>query len=169
MSLKRRLALFLLVASLAPLAGVGFAVLARSQRELARRAAAEEEARARSGAAGVAAALADVDGALGTLAETWRPDRLSYRELRGMLLVLSRQVPSSDAGVVVDADGSARAVLGESSEPSTRAFVDAVRGAKGAPVGPLALRAYDDPERGWQLAAVKAVTVADHRDWLVGV
>jgi two-component system NtrC family sensor kinase len=169
MSLKRRIALFLLVASLAPLVGVGFAVLARSQRELARRTAAEHEARARSGAAGIATALADVDGALGALAQTWRPDRLTYRELRGMLLVLSRQVPSSDGGVVVDADGSARAALGDGSSASTRAFVDAVRGARGAPVGRLVLRAYDDPERGWQIAAARAVTVVDGRDWLVGV
>ncbi len=169
MTLKRRIALFLLVASLAPLVGVGFAVLARSQRELARRAAAEHEARARSGAAGIAAALADVDGSLASLAQTWRPDRLTYRELRGMLLVLSRQVPSSDGGVVVDADGSARAVLGDGSAVSTRAFVDAVRGARGAPVGRLVLRAYDDPDRGWQIAAARVVTVVDGRDWLVGV
>ncbi|HEX9049279.1 MAG TPA: ATP-binding protein [Anaeromyxobacter sp.] len=169
MTLRRRIALFLLVASLAPLVGVGFAVVARSQRELARRVAAEHEARARSGAAGIAAALADVDGSLASLAESWRPDRLTYRELRGMLLVLSRQVPSSDAGVVADADGSARAVLGDGSEASTRAFVDAVRGARGAPVGRLVLRAYDDPDRGWQIAAARAVTVVDGREWLVGV
>ena len=169
MTLQRRIALFLLVASLAPLVGVGFLVLARAQRELARRTAAEYEARARSGAAAIAAALADVDASLGSLAETWRPDRLRYPELRGMLLVLSRQVPSSDGGVVVDADGSARAVLGEGSETATRAFVDAVRAARGAPTGRLVLRAYDDPERGWQLAAARAVTVVDGRDWLVGV
>ncbi|HET8542620.1 MAG TPA: HAMP domain-containing sensor histidine kinase [Anaeromyxobacter sp.] len=169
MTLQRRIALFLLAASVAPLVGVGFAVLSASQRELARRAAAEHEARARSGAASIAAALADVDASLGALTETWRPDRLSYGELRGMLLVLSRQVPSSDAGVVADADGSARAVLGEGSATATRAFVDAVRAAKGAPLGSLVLRAYDDPERGWQLAAARAVTVVDGRDWLVGV
>ncbi len=169
MTLRRRIALFLIAAALAPLVGVGFAVLARSQRELARRAAAEHEARARSGAASVATGLADLDASLGALAETWRPDRLTYRELRGMLLVLSRQVPSSDAGVVVDADGSARAVLGGGSAPATRAFVDAVRAARGAPVGRLVLRAYDDPEGGWQLAAARAITVVDGRDWLVGV
>jgi signal transduction histidine kinase len=169
MSLQRRIALFLLAASLAPLVGVGFAVLAGSQRELARRAAAEHEARARSGAASLAADLADVDGALAGLADTWRPDRLHEDELRGMLVVLSRQIPSADAGVVVDADGSARAALGERTQPATRAFVEAVRDSRGAPPGRLVLRAYDDPERGAQLAAVRAVPGADGRAWLVGV
>jgi signal transduction histidine kinase len=168
-SLRRRIALFLLVAALAPLVGVGFAVLSRSQRELSRRAAAEHEARARSGAAGIAAGLADVDGALAALAETWRPDRLADDELRGMLVVLSRQVPSSDAGAVVDAAGSARAALAEGPEPSTLAFVEAVRAARGAPFGRLVVRAYDDPARGWQLAAARAVPGADGRAWLVGV
>ena len=68
MTLQRKLALFLLVASLAPVAGVGFPILAWSQRELGRRASAEHLARARSGAASIAADLAHVDATLSAIA-----------------------------------------------------------------------------------------------------
>ncbi len=168
MTLQRKLAVFLVVASLAPVVGVGFAVLSGAQRELGRRIEAEHRARAESGAIAIASEIADVDEALSALSETWRPDRLREDELRGMLVVLSRQVPKSDAGAVVDADGSARAALGEGGERATRAFIEAVRSSASAPPGRLVLRAYDDPERGWQLAAVRSVSAGDGRPWLVG-
>ncbi len=95
MTLQRKLALFVVVAALAPLVGVAFAVLGRAQAELSRRAAAEHLARARAGAVAIAAELAAVDSSLEALADTWRPDRLREEELRGMLVVLSRQVPAA--------------------------------------------------------------------------
>lgn len=168
MTLQRKLALFVVAAALAPLVGVAFAVLRASQDELARRAAAEHAARARAGAVAVAAELSAVDGALAGLAETWRPDRLAEDELRGMLVVLSRQVPSADASVVVDGAGSARAVFA-GERGGTGPFVEAVRSTRDAPEGRLVLSAYDDDAGGWQLAAVRAVQAADGQRWLVGV
>jgi two-component system NtrC family sensor kinase len=165
-TLQRKLALFLVAAALAPLAGVGFAVVGRAQAALERRAAAEQQARAQSGAVAVAAELSEIDQALQALGETWRPDRLREEELRGLLVVLSRQIPSTDAGAIVDADGSARAAVGEGGERATRAFVEAVRSAAGAPAARVLL-AYDDPGRGWQLAAVRAVPAKGGRSWLL--
>ncbi len=158
MTLQRKLALFLVAASLAPLVGVGFAVVGRAQSALARKAAAEQQARAQSGAIAIAAQLGEIDQALAAVGETWRPDRLRPEELRGLLVVLSRQIPSADAGAIVDADGSTRAAVGEGGERATQAFVDAVRTSARASAGPAArlLLAYDDPGRGWQLAAVRA-------------
>ncbi len=169
MTLQRKLALFVVAAALAPLVGVAFAVLCGAQEELGRRAAAEHLARARAGAVSIAAELAAVDAALGGLAETWHPDRLGEEELRGMLVVLSRQVPAADASAIVDGAGSARAVLAGSGESgTTERFVTAVRSSATAPEGRLVLRAYDDAE-GWQLAAVRAVPARDGRRWLVAV
>ncbi len=168
MSLQRKLALFLVVTALAPLVAVGFAVTGRAQRELSRRAAAEHLARARAGAASIAADFAQVDAAIAGLAETWRPDRLGEDELRGMLVVLSRQVPAADASAIVDARGSSRAVVGGGSSAGIDTFLAAVRSSASAPPGRLVLRAYDDPDRGWRLAAVRAVATETGGTWLLG-
>jgi signal transduction histidine kinase len=168
-TLQRKLALFVVVAALAPLVGVAFAVLGRAQAELSRRAASEHVARARAGAVAIAADLAAVDAALEALAETWRPDRLREEELRGMLVVLSRQVPAADASAVVDGAGSARAVFAEGGRAETDAFVTAIRDSGSAAAGGLVLAAYDEPGSGWRLAALRGVAAADGRRWLVGV
>ena len=168
MTLQRKLALFVVVAAVAPLVGVGFAVLAGTQRELGRRAVAEHEARARSAAAAVATDIAAVAGALEALSEAWRPEALGERELAGLLFVLSRQLPASNGGAIVDPDGIARAVQGEGGKPAAEALVAALRASASTPPGRLALRAYDDPARGWQLAALHAVPARDGRSWLVG-
>jgi signal transduction histidine kinase len=166
-TLQRKLALFVVAAALAPLVGVAFAVLRATQDELARRAAAEHAARARAGAIAIAAELAELDGALAALADTWRLDRLAEEELRGMLVVLARQVPAADASAVVDAAGSARAAFAGDPRHPTDRFVEAVRTSPRAPEGRLLLRAYDD-EGGWRLAAVRVVP-ARGGPWLVGV
>jgi two-component system, NtrC family, sensor kinase len=168
MTLQRKLALFLVVAAVAPLVGVGFAVLSGTQRELGRRTVADHEARARSAAAAVATDIAAVTGALEALSDTWRPDRLGERELAGLLFVLSRQLPASNGGAIVDPDGVARAVQGEGGSAAAQALVAALRASASTPPGRLALRAYDDPARGWQLAALRAVPARDGRSWLVG-
>ncbi len=169
MTLQRKLAVFVVVAALAPLVGVAFAVLGRAQGELSRRAAAEHLARARTGAVAIAAELAEIDAALEALAETWRPDRLREEELRGMLVVLSRQVPAADASAVVDGAGSARAVFAEGGRAETDAFVTAIRTSGNAAAGRLVLAAYDEPGSGWRLAALRGVAAGDGRRWLVGV
>ncbi len=168
MTLQRKLALFLVLAAVAPLAGVGFAVLAGTQRELGRRAVTDQESRARSAATALAAEIAAVAGALEALSDGWRPDALGERELAGLLFVLSRQIPASNGGAIVDADGIARAVQGEGGAASTQALVAALRASASTPAGRLALRAYDDPARGWQLAALRAVSARDGGSWLVG-
>jgi two-component system, NtrC family, sensor kinase len=61
MTLRRKLALFLLAASLAPVAGVAFPVLSWAQREVAARVAAESLARAQVAAARASADLSDAD------------------------------------------------------------------------------------------------------------
>jgi two-component system, NtrC family, sensor kinase len=165
-TLQRKLTLFLVAASLAPLAGVGFAVVGRAQAALERKAAAEQQARAQSGAIAIAAELSEIDQALLALGETWRPDRLREEELRGLLVVLSRQIPSTDAGAIVDAHGSARAAVGEGGERATHAFVEAVRSAAATPASRVLL-AYDDPDRGWQLAAVRAIPATGGGSWLL--
>jgi C4-dicarboxylate-specific signal transduction histidine kinase len=85
-----------------------------------------------------------------------------------MLVVLSRQVPAADASAIVDAHGSARAVIDGGAAAATDAFVAAVRSTAAAPPRRLVLRAYDDPERGWRLAAVRAVPAAAGGAWLLG-
>jgi signal transduction histidine kinase len=167
-TLQRKLALFVVAAALAPLVGVAFAVLGRAQAELSRRAAAEHLARARAGAVAIAADLSAVDGALGGLAETWRPDRLGEQELRGVLVLLSRQVPGADAGAIVDGKGTARAVFAAEGEAASEPFVAAVRAQAAAPEGRLAVTAYHDAG-GPQLAAVRAVVSEAGGRWLVGV
>jgi signal transduction histidine kinase len=168
MTLQRKLALFLVVAAVAPLVGVAFAVLAGTERELGRRAVADHEARARSSASAVAADIAALAGTLEALSDSWRPDALGERELAGLLFVLSRQLPASNGGAIVDPDGVARAVQGEGGTPAAQALVAALRASASTPPGRLALRAYDDPARGWQLAALHAVPARDGRSWLVG-
>jgi signal transduction histidine kinase len=168
MTLQRKLALFLVVAAVAPLVGVAFAVLAGTERELGRRAVADHEARARSSASAVAADIAALAGTLEALSDSWRPDALGERELAGLLFVLSRQLPASNGGAIVDPDGVARAVQGEGGTPAAQALIAALRASASTPPGRLALRAYDDPARGWQLAALHAVAARDGRSWLVG-
>jgi signal transduction histidine kinase len=168
MTLQRKLALFLVVAAVAPLVGVAFAVLAGTERELGRRAVADHEARARSSASAVAADIAALAGTLEALSDSWRPDALGERELAGLLFVLSRQLPASNGGAIVDPDGVARAVQGEGGTPAAQALIAALRASASTPPGRLALRAYDDPARGWQLAALHAVPARDGRSWLVG-
>ncbi|HVI96217.1 MAG TPA: hypothetical protein VM753_19530 [Anaeromyxobacter sp.] len=63
MTLRRKLSLFLLAASLAPVAGIAFPILAWAQREVAARSRSEYLARAEAAAGRVAADLADADAA----------------------------------------------------------------------------------------------------------
>ncbi|WP_242335355.1 MULTISPECIES: sensor histidine kinase [Anaeromyxobacter] len=168
MTLQRKLALVLLAASLAPVVGVGFPIAAWAQRELVRRTSAEHLARARSGAASVAAELAQIDATLGAAAESWRPDRLDEAERRWLLVVLSRQLPAAEASAIVDASGRTRALV-TGSGAAADAFLAAVRAAGERALPGLVLLAYDEPGAGAHLAAVRALPVREGRTWLVGV
>ncbi len=169
MTLQRKLALFLLAASLAPVAGVGFPILAWAQRELGRRESAEHLARARSGAASVAADLAQVESTLSAIAESWRPDGLDASELRGLLVVVSRRLPAADASAIVDPAGTARAIVAGTGVAATDAFLATVRAAgPRASRGPVLL-AYEEAGSGARLAAIRGVADAGGGTWLVAV
>ncbi|ABS26058.1 ATP-binding protein [Anaeromyxobacter sp. Fw109-5] len=169
MTLQRKLALFLLAASLAPVVGVGFPILGWAQRELGRRASAEHLARARSGAASISADLAQVDATLSTVAESWRPDRLDEADRRGLLLVLSRQLPAVEASAIVDGEGTTRALLSTRGGAAEEGFLAAVRAAREGTGRGLSLHAYEEAGGGVRLAAVRAIPAADGGRWLVAV
>jgi two-component system NtrC family sensor kinase len=168
MTLQRKLALFLLAASLAPVAGVGFPILGWAQRELGRRASAEHLARARSGAASISADLAQVDATLSTVAESWRPDRLDEADRRGLLLVLSRQLPAVEASAILDGEGKTRALLSSHGGAAEEGFLAAARAARESTGRGLSLHAYE-AGGGVRLAAVRAIPAADGGPWLVAV
>jgi two-component system, NtrC family, sensor kinase len=172
MRLGRKLALFLLLAAVAPLAGVGFALLARVQRTLGARIAAEQRARADTAAATIAEDLERTDRELSALVRAWPPDRLTEAELQRLLFLLSQQVSGASAAAVVDAGGSVRAVVDGASPSaggaSTDAFLAAVRAAAADAGAGLALAVYDDPGGGPLVAAVRSVPAAEGRPWLLG-
>ncbi|BDG06829.1 ATP-binding protein [Anaeromyxobacter oryzae] len=172
MSLGRKLALFLLLAAVAPLAGVGFALLARVQRTLGERTAAEQLARAETAAATVTEDLERTDRELDAFLRAWRPDRLTDPELQRLLFLLSQQVSGANAAAVVDAAGSVRAAVDEAArpagDPSTQAFVAALRATAAAPDAGLVLAVYEDPARGPLVAAVRGVRAEAGAGWLVG-
>jgi signal transduction histidine kinase len=107
--LSRRLALFALAAAVAPLVGVTFVVLARSERALAARTAAEQASAARAAAEAITRDLAGVREDLSRAVGTFDPGRLDADELQGFLYLLTRQVRHAAAAVAVDAAGGVHA------------------------------------------------------------
>jgi two-component system, NtrC family, sensor kinase len=160
-TLRRKLALFLLLATLAPLAGVGFTLLARVQRTLAGQTLAAQRARAAAAAAALGADLARAGGDLQGFLDAWRPDRLSDAERQGLLVVLASRVHEADAAALLDAAGSARAVVDEAAEPggaaSTEAFLAAARAAAPAAGERLVLAVFQDQAGRPALAVARGV------------
>jgi signal transduction histidine kinase len=171
--LYRKLVLFALAAAVAPLVGVGFAVLRGSQRALETRVAAEQLATARSAAAGIASDIAHVDRTLGSIAATFDPDRLSAPELRGLLALLVSDATGATAATIVDPKGAAQAMLARDGparpplHPDEEAFLRAVRAASRDAGKGFVLAVFDDPARGAQLAAVREIRGGRGR-WVVG-
>jgi signal transduction histidine kinase len=108
MTLARKLALFAVAAAVLPLVGVAFAVVARSEQALARRAVDEQGAAARAGAEAVARDLMRVQEDLGRALDAWNPTHLDPEEIKALLFLLTRQVPDASAAAVVDAKGRAQ-------------------------------------------------------------
>jgi signal transduction histidine kinase len=108
-TIGRRLALFAVAAAVLPLVGVAFAVVARSETALARRALQEQGASARAGGEAIARDLLRVQEDLGRALDAWNPSRLDEAELRALLFLLTRQVPDASAAAAIDARGGASA------------------------------------------------------------
>jgi signal transduction histidine kinase len=167
--LYRKLVLFALATAVAPLVGVGFAVVGATERALQARIAAEQLAMARSAAEGIGSDLRYLDRTVASMAEAFDPDRLSGAELRGLLALVASDATGATAAALLDPPGRPRAVVERGrptgSGPGLEAFLAQVRGApEGAPV----VSAYRDPERGVQLAAVRTVPAGGGRPWRLG-
>jgi two-component system, NtrC family, sensor kinase len=128
MTLRRKLALFLLAASLAPVAGIAFPILAWAQREVAARAQGEVLARAQAAAGRVAADLADADAPAddGALADAELRARATGR--------LDAVVPAGGAAYLASQSRAALASTGAAPlDEATRAAIaprlDLARGA----------------------------------------
>ena len=173
MKLYRKLVLFALAAAVAPLVGVGFAVVGATQRALHARIAAEQLAVARFAAEGIASDLGHLDRTVGSVAGSFDPDRLSPAELRGLLALVVSEATGATAAVLVDPRGAPRAFLerggsaGGASGPGGEAFLREVHAAPEAPGG-LVLSVYSDPARGPQIAAVRAIPAGGGRPWRLG-
>jgi two-component system, NtrC family, sensor kinase len=165
MRLSRKLVLFSLAAATAPLVGVAFAVLAGAQRTLAARIAAEQLAAARGAAEAISSDLGQIDVQMETLLGSFDPGRLDDAERRGALALLRRQLRPATAVALVGADGVADVLADDDGAGSdgragagAEALLHAVRegvAASAAGRGGLAITAYDDPEHGRRLSAVR--------------
>jgi two-component system NtrC family sensor kinase len=93
MRLYQQLVLFMLAATVLPLAVVGFYLLRESERELSRRILAEQRALASAAAERTAGELSAVIDALERTAAPFALDTLEPEELKGALALLYRQSP----------------------------------------------------------------------------
>jgi two-component system NtrC family sensor kinase len=129
-SLGRKLALFLVAAAVLPLLGVAFAVVARSERALARRAVEEQAAASRAGAEAIARDLLRVQEDLGRILDAWNPGHLDAAEMRALLFLLTRQIPDASAAAAIDAAGTAHVWGGRGpDDPGLAPFVEHAREA----------------------------------------
>ena len=158
MTLQRRLALFLLVAALAPVVLVGFVMIRGTERALGRSATAEELARAEAAANAIDVDVAGVEAAIVKLAE--RPDlhTISAGALRALLSVIVGQLGPVDAAVIVDERGVPRAWGAALGEEDARALLDgAAKATPGEGETAMAVFAYNGPDGSSRLAAVRRV------------
>ncbi|HSN91014.1 MAG TPA: sensor histidine kinase [Anaeromyxobacteraceae bacterium] len=173
MKLYRKLVLFALAAAVAPLVGVGFAVVGATQRALQARIAAEQTAVARFAAEGIASDLSQLDRTLRSMAGSFDPDRLSPAELRGLLALVVSDATGAAAAALVDPRGVPRAFLerggtaGAFPGSGGEVFLRQVQAGPDAPGG-LVLSVYVDPARGPQIAVVRAVPAGGGRAWRLG-
>ncbi|HEX8818283.1 MAG TPA: ATP-binding protein [Archangium sp.] len=106
MRLYQQLILFMLAATVLPLAAVGFLLLSRAEAELAARIDAEQRIVASSTAESVSSELMKTVDALARSAELFNWQRISPEELRGGLQLLYGQSPAVSAVLHLDADGT---------------------------------------------------------------
>ncbi|XXF80760.1 ATP-binding protein [Myxococcaceae bacterium GXIMD 01537] len=105
MRLYQQLILFMLAATVFPLAVVGFLLLSRAEAELAARITAEQRALAQVTAEGVSSELMETVDALARPAELIDWERATAEEVRGGLSLLYGQSKTVSAVVQLDSDG----------------------------------------------------------------
>ncbi|NVI97019.1 HAMP domain-containing protein [Myxococcus sp. AM009] len=105
MRLYQQLVLFMLAATVLPLAAVGFLLLSRAEAELAARIDAEQRAQAVATAESVGATLMEVVDALARSAELIDWQAASDAETQGALRLLYGQSPAVSAVLKLDAEG----------------------------------------------------------------
>ncbi|RJS24894.1 two-component sensor histidine kinase [Corallococcus sp. H22C18031201] len=105
MRLYQQLVLFMLAATVLPLAAVGFLLLSRAEAELAARIDAEHRALAAATAEAVATSLMEVVNGLARSAEMIDWERATAEESRGGLALLYGQSPTVSAVLKLDAQG----------------------------------------------------------------
>jgi two-component system, NtrC family, sensor kinase len=106
MRLYQQLVLFMLAATVLPLAVVGFLLLSRAEAELAERIGAEQRLLAATTAESVSAQLLETVDALARSAELIDWERATPEEVRGGLSLLYGQSPAVSAVLRVDAGGN---------------------------------------------------------------
>ncbi|MGQ0507062.1 MAG: sensor histidine kinase, partial [Myxococcaceae bacterium] len=109
MRLYQQLVLFMLAATVLPLALLGFYLLRASEEELATRIGAEQRARATAVATQSAAAILDPVDAVTRATDTIEWGALSSDELKGALSLVYQQAPAASAVVLVGPSGDVRA------------------------------------------------------------
>ncbi|PTL85243.1 sensor histidine kinase [Vitiosangium sp. GDMCC 1.1324] len=176
MRLYQQLILFMLAATVLPLAAVGFLLLSRAEAELAERIVSEQRVVAEATAESVSMELMKTVDALARSAELFNWESITPEEFQGGLQLLYGQSPSVSAVLHLDAQGKPRGApvfqaSGESDHPgfdptATTALARAVpvetlrRGNKGqAALG----RVYAHAPSG-QAAVAVAVKLADGED-----
>ncbi|MFT3916367.1 MAG: ATP-binding protein [Anaeromyxobacteraceae bacterium] len=164
MTLQRKLALFLLVAALAPVVLVGFVMIRRTEAVLGRAATAEELARAEAAASGIDLDVAGVDAAIRKVAARPRLEGHSESALRAILSILVGQLEQVDAAILLDAAGELRAREGgrEADAVGLRAAVSPVR----LPGDDLAFLVYRE---GDEISRLAAISPAGREGWRLAV
>ncbi|MFO0581371.1 MAG: ATP-binding protein [Anaeromyxobacter sp.] len=164
MTLQRKLALFLLVAALAPVVLVGFVMIRRTEAVLGRAATAEELARAEAAASGIDLDVAGVDAAIRKVAARPRLEGHSESALRAILSILVGQLEQVDAAILLDAAGELRAREGgrEADAAGLRTAVAPVR----LPGDDLAFLVYRE---GDEVSRLAAVSPAGREGWRLAV
>src|SRR5687768_7939976 len=105
MRLYQQLVLFMLAATVLPLALLGFWLLRESERELGHRIATEQRAQAREAAEAAGKAMLDAVESIARSAEMFDWSRTSANELRGGLSLLYQQSSTVSAVVLLSPEG----------------------------------------------------------------
>jgi signal transduction histidine kinase len=118
MKLYQQLILFMLAATVLPLAVVGFLLLSRAEAELAERISSEQRALAVATAESVDASLMKTVDAMALVVESWDWGGLTEEELHGALSLVYRQSSAVSAVLRLDARGEplGRPVFSERGE-----------------------------------------------------
>jgi signal transduction histidine kinase len=141
MKLYQQLILFMLAATVIPLAVVGFLLLSRAEAELAGRIAGEQRTLAAATAESAASTLMKTVDAMARVAEAIEWEGLSHEESLGALALIFRQSSAVSAVLRLDAAGqpSGQSVFYEQEEEGHPGFDPAAQEAviRSVPVKPL--------------------------------